>query len=452
MNKVSRSLALPLTVGLSLLFTPTADAAEKASAERGAEAVRGKPSMNPSLWSLKARDQVWKVWGLKERPADHAAAFRARYGLHEAPYDNNGLPMGLHEVRGTFGKGISTDCLLCHAGAVAGQTIIGLANNSLEMQALFDEMSLADGNAFNVPFRASHVRGPIDPIGGLTFLIEMRDAEMNIQKRTELDHPEHVSSDPPAWWQIKKKKVRNWNGGLDARSTRVDIATLLHPFNSGEFVRKQEGVFGDIHAFVLGVESPRYPFAVDEARAAKGREVFNAHCSECHGTHGKDWTYPSKVVPLKKLGTDPTLARAMTPKNLEYFNKSWLAQEKGPDGKPFLVADTGGYLAPPLDGVWATAPYLHNSSVPTVYHVLNSKARPAYFTRSYGTAKEDYDPERLGVKHTELKGGPDPKLPPIEQRKVYDTTRPGQSNAGHPFGDDLSEAERMAVIEYLKTL
>lgn len=449
--RVLWSAVVALSVGLVLLPAP-AGAAEKSAAARGAEAVRGKPSMNPSLWSLKARDEVWKVWGLKEKPADHPAAFRARYGLHAAPYENNGLPMGLHEVRGTFAKGVSVDCLLCHAGTVAGQTIIGLANTSLDMQALFDEMSLADGNRFDVPFRASHVRGPIDPVGGLTFLMELRDAEMNIQKPATLDRPEHVSSDPPAWWQLKKKKVRNWNGGLDARSTRVDIATLLHPFNSGDFVRKQEKVFGDIHAFVLSVEAPRYPFAVEAETATKGRDVFNVHCAECHGTYGKDGTYPSKVVRLKKLGTDPKLTQSMTPKNLEYFNRTWLAREKGPDGEPYQVIDTDGYLAPPLDGVWATAPYLHNSSAPTVYHVLNSKARPKYFTRSYGTSKDDYDPARLGLKFTELKSGPDPKLPPLEQRKVYDTTRPGQSNAGHPFGDDLSEEDRMAVIEYLKTL
>jgi len=43
-------------------------------------------------------------------------------------------------------------------------------------------------------------------------------------------------------------------------------------------------------------------------------------------------------------------------------------------------------------------------------------------------------------------------LPALERRKVYDTTQPGRGNGGHPFGDKLSEQERMAVIEYLKTL
>ena len=52
-----------------------------------------------------------------------------------------------------------------------------------------------------------------------------------------------------------------------------------------------------------------------------------------------------------------------------------------------------------------------------------------------------------------LSGPPDPaKLSPPELRKVYDTTKSGRGNGGHTFGDHLSDAERMAVIEYLKTL
>ena len=46
----------------------------------------------------------------------------------------------------------------------------------------------------------------------------------------------------------------------------------------------------------------------------------------------------------------------------------------------------------------------------------------------------------------------DPALPARERRKVYDTTQPGRSNGGHTYGDDLTDDERRAVIEYLKTL
>jgi hypothetical protein len=73
------------------------------------------------------------------------------------------------------------------------------------------------------------------------------------------------------------------------------------------------------------------------------------------------------------------------------------------------------------------------------------------FTRSFHTAAEDYDPVKLGWKFCEV-GPADPKLPARERRKVYDTTQPGRGNGGHTFGDDLTDEQRLAVIEYLKTL
>jgi hypothetical protein len=51
-----------------------------------------------------------------------------------------------------------------------------------------------------------------------------------------------------------------------------------------------------------------------------------------------------------------------------------------------------------------------------------------------------------------LKAPPGPNVPGIERRKVYDSTQPGRGNAGHTYGDDLTDDERWAVIEYLKTL
>ena len=91
--------------------------------------------------------------------------------------------------------------------------------------------------------------------------------------------------------------------------------------------------------------------------------------------------------------------------------------------------------------------------MPTVYHVLNSKARPAVFTRSYRTDLDAYDSKKLGWKFQELPEAPDPHgLSPVEFRKVYDTRKFGRTNGGHTYGDKLTDEERFAVIEYLKTL
>lgn len=436
-------------------FHAGADAPRKdlsEAAARGRQAVRGHPAMNPALWSAAALDRVWRQWGLKEKPADFQQRFRERYGLHPASYDNDGLPMGLHWSRGIAGKGIVNDCLLCHAGVIAGQPIIGLGNAALDLQGLFDELGASEALNFQLPFHFSHVRGTIDPISPVAYLMQLRDANLNVQSPVKLDISDNVCSDPPAWWLLKKKKIRNWTGSVDMRAARIDMVNLLTPFNSPDHIKKQEPLFADIHAFIMTIEAPKYPFAIEPKLAARGRDIFNRACARCHGTYGPDAKYPNKVVPLEDIGTDPTLVQAITKKNLDYLNKSWFAQEKGPDGQAYNIVEHHGYQAPPLDGVWATAPYFHNCSAPTLYHVLNSKARPKIFTRSYGTGKDDYDAVNVGWKITILDQSPSPKLHPIERRKIYDTTLPGRSNAGHPFGDDLKEDERRAVIEYLKGL
>src|SRR5262249_45658382 len=156
---------------------------------------------------------------------------------------------------------------------------------------------------------------------------------------------------------------------------------LLHPFNSRAVFEREEPAFRDIQAYLLSLEAPKYPHTIDQPLARRGEKVFTQQCARCHGTYGEKWTYPNKIIPLDKIGTDPTRARGIAPKFHDAYNQSWFAQEK-----PGWLADeapsryTGGYQAPPLDGVWATAPYFHNGSVPTLYHVLNSKARPRIFT------------------------------------------------------------------------
>lgn len=444
-------LGLVGIVGICLVLVPGTRGAEKTAAERGRDVLFHNP-LNPPIWSTKAYDELWKQWGLTAKPADYQQAVMERYGLHPAPYDNGGRPLGLMESKGLLGKGIVNNCLLCHAGTVAGQTVIGLANASLDLQLLFEELSAAAGMKLNMPFQFSNVRGTIDPLDPATFMMQFRDAELNLKKAEALPFTRDVCSDPPAWWLLKRKKTRDWTGVIDARSNRIDMVNLFSPLNSGDYIRKQEGVFADIAAFLLTIEAPKYPFPVDAPMAAKGKALFGEHCAKCHGTYGPGGTYPNQIVPLDTIGTDRVLAEGVREDMVERFNKSWLAREVGPDGEPIRFEHNLGYQAPPLDGIWATAPYFHNSSAPTVHHVLNSKARPKVFTRSYRTGKEDYDSVKLGWKITLLDKAPDPSLPGIERRKVYDTSRPGQSNGGHTYGDKLTDAERLAVIEYLKTL
>ena len=107
------------------------------------------------------------------------------------------------------------------------------------------------------------------------------------------------------------------------------------------------------------------------------------------------------------------------------------------------------YKARPLNGIWASAPYLHNGSIPTLYDMLlpatdesgvcpiGEQCRPTEF--SVGSI--EFDPEKVGFKSGANDG-----------RTQFDTRQPGNSNAGHDYGTRLSEAERAALLEYLKSL
>jgi hypothetical protein len=441
---MSRLAVVALVVAVSQL-----PAAEPTAAERGYKALTGTAFI-PASWRPPAYQNAWKRWaGVTEKPTDYDAAFREYYGLHPAPYPNGGLPMGFRRGTFLFVKGIAMDCMLCHGGSIFGKSYIGLGNTSLDIQALFEDMSGADGRAPRTPFPFSNVRGTSEAGTFAVYLLGFRNPDLSMKKWEDVGMHEDLIEDTPAWWLIKKKKTMYHTGGADARSVRSKMQFMMTPVTPGSDFDRYEPEFKDVYEYLKTIEAPKYPLPIDKELAAKGEKIFTANCSKCHGTYGEKWTYPNKIVPLDVIGTDPKRFEGIPENYGTVYNASWFAKESP---TPFPVLPTKGYQAPPLDGIWATAPYLHNGSVPTLYQVLKSDSRPKLFTRSFRTGQDDYDSVRVGWKYTELKSPPAESLPAYERRKVYDTSKPGRSNAGHTFGDDLSDEQRMAVIEYLKTL
>ncbi len=448
-----RLLAIALAV-VALTQSPVVAQAPDADAvQRGKTALQTR-AFSAATWSLDAYDNAWKFWGnLKKAPDNYAEAFREHYGLHAAPFDNGRYPMGLREGQGLVSKGVAADCMMCHAGSIMGKSYVGLGNSVLDVHAVFEDMDKASGRPGKLPFTFSNVRGTSEAAAFAVFLLGLREPNLDLRlKPIKLDLTDTMCEDVPAWWLLKKKKTMYFTGATPAKSVRSIMQFMLASTYSRSVFEKEEKTFADIQAYILSLTPPPYPFPIDQPLAAKGEKIFLDTCAKCHGTYGPDWTYPNKVVALDVIGTDPTRFKGISLKWGEYYNKSWFAQKEQASGVAYPAQATVGYQAPPLDGIWATAPYLHNGSVPTLYHLLNSKTRPKIFTRSYRTDEASYDKEKIGWKVQLLENGADPALPLFEQRKVYDTRQPGRSNAGHTFGDNLSEAERMAVIEYLKTL
>jgi mono/diheme cytochrome c family protein len=442
-----------VAAGLTPALAGEPGAGRNTRVEAGALAVR-KP-LNPPFWSLRAYQEAWRLWGVAEQPADYDRLFRERYGLHPAPYENGGLPMGFTRPKGMLGlgQGLGNDCLLCHAGTVAGRTIIGLGNASLDMQSLYEELSTADGLGPVMPLALCNARGTSEASNFAVYLMQFRDSELRY-RLPPLSFPlcQTLCEDIPAWWHVRKKRTLYHLGLADSRSVRTLMPFLLVPGNSGQYIKERESEFAAIRAYLLSLEPPQYPFPIDGPRAAEGRVIFERRCARCHGTYGPDGQYPNKLVPLDVVGTDPTLAHAFAPEGAAHYLKSWFARERGSSGEPYHGLGGGGYQAPPLDGVWATAPYFHNGSVPTLEGVLNSRARPRIFIRSYRGTVADYHAVAVGVRFEALERPVDDRLPALERRRVYDTTQPGRGNRGHTFGDGLSTRERSALLEFLKTL
>jgi hypothetical protein len=239
------------------------------------------------------------------------------------------------------------------------------------------------------------------------------------------------------------------NGQIDAHAVRPLMTFMLSPLASPATFHREEPTFADIRQYLGTIEPPKYPFPVDADLVERGTAVFAENCANCHGNYGpvgagsgngRDGrgagTYPNKVVPLAKIGTDPSLVRGLTPAVEEHFRQSWFTKERGPDGRPYPLRYNEGYQAPPLDGVWATAPYLHNGSVPTLHHLRSPAFGRGRSPRSSAPASRTTTPGGTGGGVTgpsnsrERRGRVDVEAGPADDaRKVYydnDEARPEQ--------------------------
>ena len=438
----------------TLLFSQQNDASN------GQAYLQSKDFAAPSF-TLKALNNLHKQWNLESRPSPKIALeiFESRYGMHQAPYQNDDLPMGLKLAPFPFTlgtvKGIALDCLICHGGILDGKPYPGLGNNSLDLQTFFEDMNKADGNKKHLDFRFGNSRGTNEAGAVSVFLIGFRNPDLSLKTSwANLGLNDELHEDPPAWWLLKKKKSIYATGGADARSVRSVMQFMMSPLHGPDHFNTTEKKFADLQAFMLSIQPPAYPFAIEHSLAAQGKELFENNCSKCHGTYGDKPKYPNKIISLKVIGTDTKRFFGITKDFGRFYNSSWFSKEiQGWFSDDYKARETDGYQAPPLDGIWATAPYLHNGSIPSVYTLLNSKARPKVFTRDFENKFANYNQKELGWSY-QFKNNSDhlQEKEITEQRKWYDTSTPGRFNIGHTFGDDLTENERSQVIEYLKTL
>jgi hypothetical protein len=424
---------------------PRVQAFDAQRAARG-EALLRSGTLAPGILPEGAVRLLWIAWGTPEPSSDEQfwTQVRERYGMLEAPFDNAGLPLGFRREP----AGLTFNCLLCHTGRVAGTTLIGAPNSTVDLESFFDDLKSLRDLAVTLGLQVPPI--PYD-LNGFTSAAGAHDA-FGLGFRfyaPALPGGAGVNTDfgpqrSPAWWLLHDKSRIFVDGSADASGHRTMMATLVaFGVGYGELGAREEQ-FVDIAHYIRSLEPPCWELtALDGPKLHRGQSVFERECVHCHGMHtGPDARFPDNVVSVGEVGTDAIRAQRFGPAEANVLNLSWF-------GEPPLKS-TGGYLAQPLVGIWARAPYFHNGSVPDLMGVLDPTQRPARWRR-IGGERDGYDAERVGFRYevvSEAPANPGSR----EGRLVYDTAREGMSNGGHAFGASLTDAERSDLLEYLRSL
>lgn len=396
--------------------------------------------------------------------------FKNFYGTSDEDLDRVGLNQDVDYSFNAFTSSngvdlVSPNCFQCHASTLNGELIIGLGNteadftgnqsgssilldqlvestyglNSPEWEAYFPFTRAIKATTSELQTETVGLN-PADKLAAL--LAAHRDpVSLEWIDEDQLGVPsEVIPTDVPPWWNLKKKNSMFYTGVGRGDFARISMASSVLTIKDTIKAREIDNQFADVIAYINTLEAPAYPYPVNNAMIAHGEDLFLNNCSSCHGEYGDNETYPNLLVDLDLIQTDSMLVYANFGfgEFTDWYNSSWFGQGQHA-GK--LVAERG-YIAPPLDGVWATAPYLHNGSVPDMRSLLDSKSRPAYWKRTYTSSQGDE--ENIGLTYEVMNNKQD--------KFTYDTSIPGYSNAGHTFGDHFNDTERRAIIEYLKSI
>lgn len=299
----------------------------------------------------------------------------------------------------------------------------------------------------------------------------------------------------PVLWDASHLDVVQWNasapnvepGPLMQNATTalavygvVDVLGRDKTYSSSTQIRN----LGYIQRKYYKLSSPKWPEdlagALDKSLVEKGASIYKQHCLQCHTL--VDSGDPTRklsavLVPAAEVGTDSLMVNNFSDGTVKtgelqgkhfvpfvgktfqaeasrldlvmhvaigtLLNQPWnslraLLDEFAVNNFNHADAKIAYYKARPLNGVWTSAPYLHNGSVPTVYDLLLPvEQRPADFF----VGNRELDKVKVGNKTSE-----------VLNASLFDTRLLGNSNKGHEYGTQLSEQERLALLEYIKSL
>ncbi len=359
-------------------------------------------------------------------------------------------------------------------------------------------------NEFVVPFPAGP--GRMDALGSINNALSAVNTRI-----PENTRPTLAPVKPPFLWNAPQSAWVQWSGVVDdplprnvgetlGVFARYNLTAATPAAGLFESTTDVKGLV-NVENLLRRLAPPQWPEAIlgklDPAKVEQGAQLFAQNCAECHTTWPYRWSAPLKqgkrmiengLVPQVVVGTDDTQLASvtfdpqptmLTGKFAPLFKgapivpagefagvlKGGIIQRAVEQAGPFTMDELidmngyanfgdeprtrpalGRYKAAPRDGVWATGPFLHNGSVPNLYELLS----PAATRSKTFHVGRDFDPVKLGIDTSGKSGG-----------YLLDTALVGNSNAGHSFengtgkgiiGRELTEAERYAIIEYIKSI
>jgi Cytochrome c len=236
----------------------------------------------------------------------------------------------------------------------------------------------------------------------------------------------------PLWNQQARKDMSLHWDGLNISEDEVVLSSAIGDGATKKYIEREN--LRRMQDWIMTLPPPKYPFAVNQQLVPIGSEIYTRDCASCHAPGGEN---TGKVIAVETAGTDRRRVDMWTQNAATAYNN--YQEDYNWGFKNFRK--TNGYVSVPLDGLWLRAPYLHNGSVPSLVDLLEiPDNRPRLFWRGYDV----YDQEKVGFITSESEAG--------RIGSKYDTGAPGNSNAGHLWGTNLSSDEKKALIEFLKTL
>jgi mono/diheme cytochrome c family protein len=433
-------------------------------------------------------------------------------------------PMGLSYIKRGHTEGLTFSCAVCHSAELFGKPVLGMTNRFpnanmafVEGQKLFHGVSptmlaiFTGANSDEVAlYKAS--RENVTSIGtkkpatlGLdTALAQVslsiakrapsawaeRDHAVEAHPRPNLLDTKVADSKPAVWWTTKYKTHWLSDGGIVSGSPVITNLMWNELGRGGDlrdldqWIHDNEEAVEDLTTAIFATKSPKWSDYLGEntvnvARAKNGEQLFLQNCAHCHGQYEKAWSLSAADFSSRRsanpelnlidtlrvkyfaqtttvdVGTDAGRREGMKAM-AEALNPLAMSSEYGISNE---VQD--GYVPPPLEGIFARYPYLHNNSVPNLCALMtNPSQRPVTYTSGKPIdPNTDYDQDCVGYP-TGSKVPANWLSAKDAPEHLFDTRKEGLSNSGHFNGiftradgtERYTDDQKKDLREFLKTL